>query len=425
MTAERGGGERTASGGQCPVMAGAGVAETYDPFNASQVADPFSVWAAARATSPVFFSPILESWVVTQASLVKQVLQDPTTFKSGNADRSRPLPEAVSGLLAEKLSDGVTALRATDGPQHQLRRRAVQTAISSKRLSDMEPGFRAIANELIDTFRDAGACELYGAFAYPYPLRVISRLLGFADDTAEDLHRWANSRVSLWWGDLTLQQQLRAAEDLVEFYAFLREEVARRRVSPGEDLISLLLAQNDDADRPLTTAELVEAASGLVVAGHESTANWLTQMVFYLLRQGRWSEAHGAAANRVVEESLRFDGPVMGVFRRAAADASVGDARIATGDRVFCALSSANRDEGLFDEPDQLVLDRPDASRHLAFGNGVHTCVGAAIARLEGRIALEALHDRLPGLRLLTDDLEFAPNLSLRMPQALRLGWDR
>ena len=416
-------GERATAGGTCPVTGG--VAETYNPFAASQVADPFGVWATARATSPVFFSPVLESWVVTPASLVKQVLQDAATFRSGNADRARPLPKVVSSLLAEKLADGAPPLRATDGPKHQLRRRAVQTAISSKRLAEMEPGFRAIANELIDSFQDAGSCEFFTAFAYPYPLRVISRLLGFSDEAAEDLHRWANSRVSLWWGDLTVQQQVRAAEDLVEFYAFLREEVARRHVSPGEDLLSLLIARNQDADGPLTTAELVEAASGLIVAGHESTANWLTQMVYYLLRDDRWSEATGATANNVVEESLRFDGPVMGVFRRAAADALVGDAKVAAGDRVFCALSSANRDEGVFDQPDALVLDRADANRHLAFGNGVHTCVGAAIARLEGRIALQALHERLPGLRLITEDLRFAPNLSLRMPQELRLGWDR
>lgn len=415
---------KQAASGRCPV-AGAGVAEAYDPFAASQVADPFSVWTAARATSPVFFSPVIDSWVVTSASLVKEVLQDPATFRSGDADRSRPLPAEVSRFLNQKLSDGPPPLRATDGPQHQLRRRALQTAIGSKRLGEMEPAFRAIAHELIDTFQGAGACEFYSAFAYPYPLRVISRLLGFADDAAEDLHRWANSRVSLWWGDLTLQQQVRAAEDLVEFYGFLHEEVAQRRIAPRDDLISLLIAQNDGAGAALTTAELVEAASGLVVAGHESTANWLTQMVFHQLRQGRWDDTAGAAGARAVEEALRFDGPVMGVFRRAAADATVGEAKVAAGDRVFCALSSANRDEGVFDRADQMVLDRPDASRHLAFGNGVHTCVGAAIARLEGRVALEALRDRLPGLRLLTEDIQFAPNLSLRMPQELRLGWNQ
>ena len=178
----------------------------------------------------------------------------------------------------------------------------------------------------------------------------------------------------------------------------------------------------------LALPELVEQAMGLVVAGHESTANWLTMSTYHLLkRPERWRAFLDSAGSvgKLVEEMLRYDSSVGALWRRATRDTRIGDCVVAPNDVVYCVIASANRDTNVFKEPDNIVPGRRDIRMHMTFGRGPHNCIGAALARLEGRVALETMAQRLPGLALSERQgpLAFAPNVTLRIPHGLDITW--
>jgi cytochrome P450 len=399
---------------------------TYDPFDQAQADDPFPAWEAALRQSPVFFSQRMGSWVVASHSLVSAVLSDNETFLSQGVDAKAPPPAEVQAIF-DQLPPLAPALRAVDGADHSRRRKISQNALALRRVGQMEDAIRKIANNLIDRFEHAGECDFYSAFAYRFPLAVISKLLGFLDEDAERLHQWGNSRVALLWGDLDIEQHKAAARDVVAFHQFIEQEIESRIATPRDDLISDMIDLNNRAAAPISMAELIEQVHGLVTAGHETTANWLTIGLFHLLRRRalweRLCERNEEAAP-LLEEALRFDGPVLGVFRIAGADTELNGVPIKRGERVYCAIGAANRDSAVFDAADALVTDRNNSRSAIPFGRGVHTCPGASIARMEARIAIQTTVQRLPGLRLAGASISFAPNASLRIPRELSVVWD-
>jgi cytochrome P450 len=213
----------------------------------------------------------------------------------------------------------------------------------------------------------------------------------------------------------------------VNFHKYLERHVVATMADPDGNELSEMLASTCAASDPIDLAELVGLMQSLVTAGHETTANWLTMSLFHLLSEReRWEQlcSDPSQIPEIVEETLRYETPAFALWRTAAADTTIANVRIRAGDRLYCLLGSSNRDETAFDNADDYEPGRPDGRRHLAFGRGIHTCVGASLARLEGRVAFEVLRERLPSLRSAQSTISFIPNTSLRLTKGLQLEWD-
>ena len=409
--------------------AGADLSAVYDPFHSPQLDDPHPVWARARRECPAFHSEVLDAWIVTRYDDVAWVLRDHGTFSSaGGSKPFAPPPPEVAEVLAQVPDPQQMDLLTSDPPRHQRLRRFMQDAFTLKRVAGLEDGLRALAHELVDDVEADGTCDFYTTFAHPFPLRAIGQLIGIPRADQGRITHWVTCNIQLKWGSLDAESHLAAARGRVEFYEFGQRLIAERRAEPGDDLLSALVIESDASDDPLTEPELVGQIMTLLTAGHETTANWLTLAVRRLLDEpGRWA---GLASDvdslgAVVEETLRYDGPAQGLWRTARDDVEVGGVTVPKGARISAVVGSAGRDGHMFSEPDRFDLDRSDARAHMQFGRGIHTCVGAGLARLEGRVAFQVLRERLPSLRLRDGGaVVFAPNAIQRVPRRLLVEWD-
>jgi len=269
------------------------------------------------------------------------------------------------------------------------------------RLKSMEGEIHAVANRLIDGFSSGGKADLVAQFAVPLPLEIVLALFGIPQTDTDQCKRWSDEAHALTASPLPPQRQLACAQSFVALQHYLADLVEKRRRAPGDDVVSCLLTIRPEGARPLDMAEMVVTLLGVLLAGHETTTNLIGTALYLLLSQPeRWRHlcAHPKALPLVIEEVLRFDAPVQTFYRTALREVQVGDTTIPAGALLLLAYGSANRDEAQFSHPDQFDLRR-SPNRHLAFGYGTHFCVGAPLARLEGRIALEVLSQRLPQLR--------------------------
>jgi cytochrome P450 len=426
------------SGRSCPHL------ESYDPARDAEIVYPFATWAAARQETPVFFSPVLNSYVVTRYEDINRVLVDPETFSSGVMLKPyRERPREVEEILATGFDPAkLGAMVMLDAPLHTKIRRATISAFSPRRVAALEGEVRSTADELIDAMIAAGpGVDFVDTFAYPLPLRIITRILGVPLEDGVQLHEWATAKMALQFGDLPLAEHIEVARKFVAFQQYVSERIEERRSAPQEDFISTLITFDYEGE-PLEDVVLVGQVMGLVNAGHETITTMLTLGLYHLLQdRSHWAAlcANPALAAAVVEEVLRFDGPLKMVSRRATRDTEIGGVAIPADSRVGLVVGSANRDETVFQDPDRFDIqaaqkgpqkdpEMSDEKRrpHLAFGRGAHLCAGAPLARMEGRIAFERLATRLPSLRLANEtEPEFARNTAVRLPLALHVGWDQ
>jgi cytochrome P450 len=296
-------------------------------------------------------------------------------------------------------------------------------------MRELEVEIRAVTEELLDTMkRNGSSANFMDSFAYQLPLRIISRLLGVPATDGEKLHRWAGFKLALQWGDMELEQHITAARVFVEFQHYAHNLVTERRQRPGGDLVSALTQLRFDDDEPLEDAVIVGQVMGLVNAGHETVTTALTMGLYHMLNEReQWQAlcADPGLATAAMEEALRFDGPAKMLWRRAVRAAEIGGVSIPEGARIAVVLGSGNRDDAVFSRPDVFDIRSASTRQHLAFGRGIHFCVGANLARLQGRIAFEFLATRLPSLRLQAGvGMQFARNMSIRIPLRLDVEWD-
>jgi cytochrome P450 len=405
------------------------LSQVYSPFASPQLEDPFPIWERARSEPP-FFSQALQAWVVTRYDDVARVLREYGEFSSvGGSQGITVRPPEVRALLEQVPDPQQMDVLTSDPPRHSRLRRFMQNAFSPKRVAGMEDGLRSLANALVDGIESAGVCDFYQAFAFPYPLSAIGQLLDMPARDHTRVKFWVTCNIQLKWGNLEPRAHLEAAQGRVDFYHYARTMIDARRASPGDDLISALVADSDQSDDPLSEPEMVGQIMSFLTAGHETTANWLALAVFRLLEdRSRWQAlcSEPGVAVDVVEETLRYDGSAQALWRTAVKDVDVSGTVIPKGGRVAAVVGSADRDPNVFSAPDTFVLHRPNVTRHLQFGRGIHSCVGAGLARLEGRIAFEVLAARLPSLRLLDGgQLVFEPSAIQRVPRRLMVAWDR
>ncbi len=361
-------------------------------------ADPYPLYADLRRRGLVR-SP-LGSWATARHETVANILRD-RRFSTAPVHRRGYRPPAYpAGDPRAELP--ATDMLTMDPPDHTRLRRLVSSAFTPRAVAGLEPWIRQVTDRLLESVDATAGFDLIDALAFPLPIAVICHLLGVP---AED-----QAKFGAWGGEIVtaLEPQsapngeslTRAAELAVT--AYLQELVCKRRADPDDSLLSALIAAEEEGDR-LSSAELVSTALLLLVAGFETTVNLIGNGTVALLGEPQqWARLHEepALVPAAVEELLRYDSPVQMTSRLATEDVEVDGAVIPKGASVILAIGGANRDPGVFDEPDVLRIDRPEASRHLAFSLGMHHCIGAVLAPLEGRIAIEELTRRYPTLAI-------------------------
>ncbi|KFA90642.1 hypothetical protein Q664_27015 [Archangium violaceum Cb vi76] len=400
----------------------------FNPMAPDQLHDPYPLYARMRRERPVFYSPMFDLWVVTRYADISEVEKDTARFSSVGAldARAEPHPE-VRAVLAQAYPRFLSLVQS-DPPDHARVRAVFGRALSAQRIAAMEPTLRETADALIDGFIRDGKADLIQRFAYALPGFIICDLLGVPRSDMEQLKRWSDDKTLLMSATAPIEQQVQSAHGFIAMERYFREQLHERRRHPREDLLTLLVPQSMGGTAPLSEQEAVCNAMDLFAAGHETTTGLIGNGLWLLLNapeQWKAVREDPSLLPNALEEVLRMESPIRGFFRTVMADTALSGVTLPKGSRAFILYASGNRDETQFTEPDRFDIHRADAKKHLAFGKGIHFCVGAQLAKLEGRIAFEQLLRRLPGLRLRTDEAPvFRPYFMLRGFEHLPIAWD-
>jgi cytochrome P450 len=399
----------------------------FDPLTSPHLENPYPVYAQARREVPVFYSAVHGAWVVTRHADVLSVLRDPGRFSSSHLFRKPvdPTPEVLAELA--QIPSEVRLLVNEDPPGHRRTRALVSKAFSAKQVTAIAPRVRSIAHELIDQFGADGRADLVRQYTYPLPMRVLLEFIGLPVGDADFIKQWCHDHILLSVPGIGEAQQLQSARTEVAFRRYAEALIAERRRRPQADLLSALIHAEVESERPLNDVELNSLLQQLLFAGQETTTNLLSNTFFHLLRQpALWHalQADPALIPNVVEEGLRYDSAIPGMFRTTTQDVTIAGVAIPAGARVFLAFASANRDERVFAEPDHFDVQRSNADKHLSLGHGIHYCIGAALARLEAHVGIEVLLERLPHLHLTPGQpITYLPSLINRALQHVQVTW--
>jgi cytochrome P450 len=389
-------------------------------------ANPYPFYARLRAEAPVWSATLRDrrtAWLVTRYEDVAGVLND-DTFAKDKLNAMDPEQRAKTPWVPGFLKPLERNMLDLDDPDHVRLRALVSKAFTPRLIERLRGRIEALCEELLDAMererKRKGGTDLVAGYALPLPATVIAELLGVPAEDHARFHRWSNRLVSVSSG----RDMLRALPAALSFVRYLRNLVERRRADPEDDLITALIRAEEAGDR-LSEDELLAMAFLLLVAGHETTVNLIASGTLALLEHPEQTarlRRDPSLVKPAVEELLRYTSPVeMATERYARKDTEIKDTTIPRGGLVLAVLGSANRDERHFEDPDALDLAR-DPNRHLAFGRGgVHHCLGAPLARMEGQIALNALLRRFPGARLAPEILRWRRGLFLRGLERLPL----
>jgi len=390
-------------------------------FGPGFLEDPYAVYAQLRRTSPGFRGPGPVDagagvFVLTRYADVQHVLRD-TAF---SADRrlADVIQRNRARLSEEFLGEGglFRSMLTMDPPDHTRVRRLVSKAFTPRRVAALRSRIETITNGLLDEGVRNGKLDVMADLAAPLPAIVIAELLGVPAEDWPRFRKWASDMVSVASTVLSSGPDTkRLREGLEPLQAYLRGVIAERRKEPREDLISALVAAQEDREA-LNDDELLATAVLLLVAGHETTTNLIGNGTYALLRHPEELARLRRQPDLLksgIEEMLRYDSPVQATVRIAKEDLEISGVAVGKGALVICGIGAANRDPAVFPDPDRFDVGRGDEG-HLSFGFGAHFCLGAALARLEGEVAIRGLLNRFPTLELDTQSVQHRPNPILR-----------
>jgi cytochrome P450 len=373
----------------------------YNPFAPGFAENPYSQYEALRVADPVHHSP-LGVWLLLRYDDVLGFLRDPSLSVDDRNARPTPLAELTREVLGDNEPGNETMLMR-DPPDHTRLRRLVSKAFTPRTIEQLTERIQTLIEEHLDACAGAREVDLIRALAFPLPFRVISEMLGMPDTDTDQLREWSGLLVRSLEPVAdpdTLRAIAAAGESMNELMA---DVIAWKRANPAHDLLSALIAAEEHGD-VLSDTELADQVALLYIAGHETTVNLIGNGIFALLQhddQRRRLQDDPALTGNAIEEFLRYDPPVQMTRRITVRDTVVADQQVEAGSFVVLVLASANRDPQHFGPTAaQLDISRPEASQHLAFGGGVHYCLGAALARLEARLAIATLLHRYPNLAL-------------------------
>jgi cytochrome P450 len=390
------------------------------------LADPYRGYHLLRERDPVLHVPELlglGAWVVTGHDACSQVLRSKQFIKQGET----VLPAEKLALLPQERTEIAERRRTnmlfTDPPVHTRLRRLVTQAFTPRTVERLRSHIEEIARQLVDAVAARGEMDLLREFAFPLPVIVIAELLGVPPGDRDRFKTWSTDLTLGVNPAATAEEFGRVERAIVALDEYLQPIFEDRSRSPRADLISELVQAQEAGDR-LSRAELSATCRLLLTAGHETTVNLIGNGMLALLRhegERRQLAEDPSLLPNAVEELLRYDSPVQMTIRFAAEDTALGAHTVRRGDVVLALVGGANRDPSVFAEPDRLDLRRANAPSHLSFGGGIHYCLGAPLARLEGELAIGTLIERLPGLALTDEPLTWRKNPTLRGLQALHV----
>jgi cytochrome P450 len=412
----------------CPVSG-------WSPLDDDYLADPYPIAVRLRADHPVFFAEEIGHVVVTRMEDIEHVFTHPDVFASTNVqDPVFPLAPAAAAILAADDFDPVAVMSNRSEPDHARIRVYTRRGFSNRRLATLSEYMRARAGDLLDDMIAAGPpAEYVRAFAFPLPAEIVFRLLGFPAEDDVMIKSWCVNRKAFSWGRPSADEQAVIAQAMLDYWRYCRAFVAERRRHRADDFCSELLDAHDRDPHPangtgISYREVESVVYGISFAGHDPVTALLCNTLRCLLpRRDQWNAlvADRSLAANAVEETLRFESSQISWRRITTRPTAVGGMELPEGTRILLNFAAANREPEMFERPDTFDIHRTGANRHISFGKGIHFCLGAGLARLEARIVLELLAERLPSLRLVEDQsFTFFPNITFRGPDRLDVDWD-
>jgi cytochrome P450 len=393
------------------------LAAVFNPFEPGFADDPYEQYGNVRATNPVHQS-VFGAWILFGYDDVVKMLRDPSL--SVEADKAEVVP---NGLLRDPRDDvaesrSSRAMLNLDPPDHTRLRRLVSKAFTPRVIEGLRPRVQQLVDVALDEAREKGTADVIADLAFPLPFAVISEMLGLPDDRRNEVRGWSHAMVKTLDPIITEDELQAAITSAARMMEYVTEMVEWKRKQPADDLLSALVAVEDEGER-LTTDELHDQVILLYIAGHETTVNLIGNGTLALLRNRDQLELlHDdptLVVSGAVDELLRYDSPVQFSRRITLQDVELGGRHIPKGSFVLTGLGAANRDPAHWGE-DAATLDlkREGAHQHVAFGGGVHHCLGAALARLEAQVAIGSVVSRFPKIELAADAVEWNGRVNLR-----------
>ncbi len=407
--------------------------EGFNPFSDAVQQCPHQYYRAMQEQAPVFHVPGTDLYMVTRHEMVTPILRDTQLFSSRFGSAGEPARGDVADRIRAVLATGwpqVPTMLTIDPPYHTRYRGTVASYFTPKKLAELRPQLEVIVDRLIDELPD-GDFDVVPHFAVPLPIEAIACILNVPADRMADFKRWSDDSIANIGTAISDDARVAAYHGIVEFQHYFAAQLERRRTEPMGDLMTDLVNASIDTDdgdkRPLDMSEMLSIVQQLLVAGNETTTKALTEGTMLLARHPEvWEKLRADPAGYaplVTEEVLRLSTPTQGMFRVVTRDTELGGVPIPQGSRLVVVYAGANRDPKVWgDDPDRFDPDRPNLKEHLAFGKGIHFCLGAPLSRLEMNVAFERLGSRIACIELDADnEFRYFPSFMLRGLTGLRV----
>jgi cytochrome P450 len=395
----------------------AGASGNTSLFSPALLQDPYPAYHRLRATAPVYWDPSTELWLLSGYRVVEEALMDERI----SADRVSVMKEWLPGWEREELAPLYRTLDRQllfkDGEDHRRLRGLVNRAFTPRVVERLRPRIQSLVDEMLDAVQASGRMDVIGDLAYPLPAIVVSLILGVPPEDRHRFKRWSDDLASFLGLHASPSAEVaeRTRASMAEATEYFQAAIAAREGDREEDLLGTLIAAEEDLDR-LSEEEVIANSILILAAGHETTTNLIGNGMLALLRHPEQMQRlrnDPALIESAVEECLRFDSPVQLLVRTAREDFTLEGKRLDKGQGMLLLLGAANRDPEQFPQPDQLDVGREE-NRHLAFGHGPHYCFGAALARLEGEVAISTMLRRMPRLAMESGPLEWNESFAFR-----------
>lgn len=395
-----------------------------DLYHAATPEDWYPTYRFLRDEQPVYRVPGTDDYVISRYNDIAHVLRHQRVFPTGASKRRSPASQQVYDRGGW---ERMTPL-GTNPPVHRHYRALVDGFLDGDGLLQWRPFIESSIAAIFDEFASEGHVEWIGQYASKLPSQVITHMLGLPNGDLDQLRAWSSAWVLPFIRTLEPEEDVWVAEQVVEFYDYLKTAIQDKRVNPGPDIITSLTQARFADERPLSDQEIITIVDHLFIGGNETTTFAMASGLWILLREPGLYAHLLTNRHRVedfVEEVLRIESPTQGLWRAVAEDTVVAGVPIPAGSTVHLRYASANRDERVFTCPGEVDIDRPNVRRHMAFSLGEHHCPGAGLTRLEQALTFDALFDRLPNLRLANrNDFAHVPMFTMRSLKALHLEFD-
>lgn len=394
---------------------------------------PYDHYRDLRENAPVYRMPETGMFVVSRYDMLLQVMRNPALFSSKpphGAKAGLSCPEADRIVEEEGYGRGTPSIQNNDQPAHTVYRKLVDHAFRAKRIREMEVYIDQVVEDRIALFADKGECDAVAELAVPVPLYVIADQLGIPRGEYRRFKEWSDAWLAGLGMPTSEDALIAAARKVVELQRYLIERINERRASPCDDMLSDLTQATYDGERPLTDREILSMVEQLLVAGNETTTNGIAAGLLHLAADQALQDrlrANPEDVKAFVEETLRYESPVQGLFRYVMADTELAGCAIPAGSVVHIRYAAGNLDERKFADAAAFDIDRPNNGAHLAFGAGIHHCVGSQLARAEMLAAFRSMLRQFSKIELAVapEEIGYHPSFALRGPKSLPLRLTR